>query len=481
MFFSKLGALICGLSLWFPLHSFASQNENALSENISLAEAWNIVIHENDVLEAARANVERSLYNKEGTKDLYFPEVTLSAGYMYLDDDVTLSPQDLLNSTTAGDKLAPVIGDLAIGYGLSLAQLNSGLTSTIAERENISSSIRARWPVYTGGRITAAQDIATGKVNEASHTLALKVEDRFEILVHYYFGAVLARTVFNTLQEVEAGLKQHRDHATLLEQQGQIAKVERMQSEASYDKASVERRKAGRDLEIALVALSRMLKKDVLISPTDPLFLGDNLPPLASLQDKTLSHFPGLAILSSKKEQAEGLINIEKGRYHPTVAVFGNYSLYEEDNLATKITPDWAVGVGISIPLLERSGRSAKLKAAKSMVREIDSLTAQAKSDLSVLIEKAYRQAEQSLEEYQGLESSQKLAEETVKLRIKAFSQGISTSLDVVDAELFLASVKTQRSFAVYNYVLALAKLLAVSSDLESFFIYQHTPNVEVH
>ncbi len=480
MFFPKLGAIICGLLLWFPTHSFALQNDNVIPQKVSLAEAWQIVVQDSDALEAARANVERTQYNKHGTKDLYLPEITISAGYMYLDDDVTLSPQDLLDSMPAGDTLTPVIHDLAMSNGITPAQLNSGLTSTIAEQENSSSSIRATWPVYTGGRITAAQDIATGKVNEASHALALKVEDRFQLLVRYYFGTVLAKNVFQTRQEVEAGLKTHRDHATLLEQQGQIAKVERMQSEASHDKASVERRKAGRDLEIAQVALSRMLKKDGLVLPADPLFIGENLPPLDSLNKKTLTHFPGLAILDSKKEQAEGLIKIEKGRYHPTVAVFGNYSLYEEENLATKLVPDWVVGVGISIPLLERSGRSGKLQAAKAMVREIDSLTAQARSDLSVLIEKTYRQAQQSLEEYQGLESSQNLAEETVKLRIKAFSQGISTSLDVVDAELFLAGVKTQRALAVYNYVVALAKLLAVSNDLENFFIYQHAPTIEV-
>jgi outer membrane protein TolC len=480
MFSPKFGAIICGLFLWFPTHSFALQNDNVIPQKVSLAEAWQIVVQDNDALEAARANVERTQHTKDGTKDLYLPNITLSAGYMYLDDDVTLSPQDLLDSMPAGNALGQVLGGLAMSQGISPAQLNSGLTSTIAERNNISSSIRASWPVYTGGRITAAQDIATGKVHEANHSLALKVEDRFETLVRYYFGTVLAKIVFVTRQEVEAGLKKHRDHAALLEQQGQIAKVERMQSEASHDKASVERRKAGRDLEIAQVALSRMLKMDGLVLPTDPLFLGKSLPPLASFIEKALSTFPGLAILASKKEQAEGLINLEKGRYHPTVAVFGNYSLYEEDNLATKLVPDWAVGVGISIPLLERSGRSGKLQAAKTMVREIDYLTAQARSDLSVLIEKTYRQAEQSFEEYQGLESSLKLAEETVKLRIKAFSQGISTSLDVVDAELFLASVKTQRAFAVYNYVVALAKLMAISNDLENFFIYQHTPNIEV-
>ena len=204
------------------------------------------------------------------------------------------------------------------------------------------------------------------------------------------------------------------------------------------------------------------------------------MPPLAPFLDKTLACYPGLGVLDSKKKQTAGLIAVEKGKYLPTVAVFGNYSLYEEDDLASKLVPDWVVGVGISIPLLERSGRSGKLEAAKSMVKRINHLRLQAQSDLSVLVEKSYRQAEQALEEYKGLGSSLKLAEETVDLRAKAFSQGLSTSLDVVDAELFLADIKTQRAVAAYNYVITLAKLYSISSQPESFSSYQHRHGTEV-
>ena len=307
-----------------------------------------------------------------------------------------------------------------------------------------------------------------------------KLEEQFENLARYYFGVVLAKKVLDTKADVEAGLKKHRDNAILLEKQGQIARVERLQAEASYDRAMVERRKAGRELKIARLALTRLLKSAEPVRPADTLFVNETIPPLSPFLDKTLAYYPGLGVLESKKEQATGLIAVEKGKYFPTVAVFGNYSLYEEDDLATKLVPDWIVGVGISIPLLERSGRSGNLAAAKSMVRQIDALKLQAQSDLSVLVEKSYHQAEQALEEYEGLESSLKLAEETVELRVKAFKQGLSTSLDVVDAELFRSSIKTQRAVASYNYVTTLAKLYAMSGQLDNFLLYQNTKGTEV-
>jgi outer membrane protein TolC len=100
-------------------------------------------------------------------------------------------------------------------------------------------------------------------------------------------------------------------------------------------------------------------------------------------------------------------------------------------------------------------------------------LKAQARQDLQVLVKKTYLEAEQALEEVTGLNSSLNLAQENLKLRQKAFTQGLSTSLDVVDAELYLASVKTQQYVASFNYLISLNKLLALTSEMDTFDNYK--------
>ncbi|MEE4242188.1 MAG: TolC family protein, partial [Desulfopila sp.] len=435
---------------------------------------------DSDTLAAAHAGLEQARHKRTAARSLYMPEIALSANYMYLDDDITLSPDDILSSMPAGSQLQPLIEGLGQQYGLSGAAINSAFTSTIAEQNNRSISIGGSWPIYTGGRIDAAQDIAANRENEAGQKLRKTRHEQFELLVRYYFGAVLAQQVFTTLLEVEKGLQAHFEHAQLLEQQGQIARVEKLQAEAAYDKARVDRRKAGHDLEIAGTALARTLKIQPRITPTDNLFISNNLPETAFFLDKTLESFPGLGLLESKQKQAEDLVIMEKGRYYPTVALVGNYNIYEEDNLAGELLPEWIVGVGLKLPLMERSGRSGDVAAAKSMVKQLEFLQNQARNDLAVMVEKTYRQTEQAKEEYHGLRSSLELAEETVLLRTKAFNQGLSTSLDVVDAELFLAEVKTRRSAAVYNHVIALAKLLALSDKIDAFFQYQNPLITEV-
>ncbi|GHY41100.1 hypothetical protein VCSRO70_0263 [Vibrio cholerae] len=435
---------------------------------LSFQEAWDLLQQQNNSLAAQRANVERYAHLKDATQNLNLPSVSVGANFTRLDQDVTLSGKQIFDSTgQALPALPPTLAQLVAGIG--------SIQSTITERDIFTSSIRAIWPIFTGGRITAAQDAAAGKEEEAQSQLAMEIQARYEDLAKYYFSVVLAKEVLATRIAVEEGLTQHRDNALKLEQQGQIAHVERLQADASLDKAKVERKKAQKTLDIAQSALTQILGATETVEPSGMLFINTSLPPMHAFIEQTLNTYPGLSLLDAKEKQASSLIKAEQGKYYPEVYLYGDYSLHEDDSLASQMKPDWLVGVGVNIPLIENTGRSEQVKAANSAVNQVRYLKAQAKQDLSVLVEKTYLEAEQALEEVTGLNSSLNLAQENLRLRQKAFSQGLSTSIDVVDAELYLASIRTQQSLASFNYLISLNKLLALSSEISSFSTYHQS------
>ncbi|HGS4987041.1 TPA: TolC family protein [Vibrio cholerae] len=432
---------------------------------LSFQEAWDLLQQQNNSLAAQRANVERYAHLKDATQNLNLPSVSVGANFIRLDQDVTLSGKQILDSSGG-------IDPNLMAHILPLVTHLGAAKSTITERDIFTSSIRAIWPIFTGGRITAAQDAAAGKEDEAQSQLAMEIQARYEDLAKYYFSVVLAKEVLATRIAVEEGLTQHRDNALKLEQQGQIAHVERLQADASLDKAKVERKKAQKTLDIAQSALTQILGATETVEPSGMLFINTSLPPMHAFIEQTLNTYPGLSLLDAKEKQASSLIKAEQGKYYPEVYLYGDYSLHEDDSLASQMKPDWLVGVGVNIPLIENTGRSEQVKAANSAVNQVRYLKAQAKQDLSVLVEKTYLEAEQALEEVTGLNSSLNLAQENLRLRQKAFSQGLSTSVDVVDAELYLASIRTQQSLASFNYLISLNKLLALSSEMSSFSTY---------
>ena len=284
-------ALIVGCLSSFP---FAAH-----SAAISFSEAWQLLQNENNSLAAQRANVDRYQHLENATDNLNLPSVTIGANYTRLDTDVTLSGNQLIESTNG---TLPSVGSLSLPPSLlsGLGQLFTDLgntTSTITERDIFTSSIRAIWPIFTGGRITAAQSAAEGKSEEAQSQLAMETQARYEDLSKYYFSVLLAKEVVETRQLVESGLKTHRDNALKLEQQGQIARVERLQAESALDQATIERKKAQKNLDIAQTALTQILSQSSTVEPRDHLFINDTLPPMDAFINQTLITYPGLSLI----------------------------------------------------------------------------------------------------------------------------------------------------------------------------------------
>ena len=451
---------------------------SAQAQTISFGEAWTRVIQQDEGLAAEQAGVDRAKQLREAAKDMYLPKVDLGASYTHLDQPMELDLMDLnpiANHPEMVKALQHILGGLPIPHFSP-----DDFVTPLTKQNVVTSSVKMLWPLFAGGRIDAAQDIRQAQVSEAQQLLVLKQQATFESLSQTYFGVVLAAQVVQTKQEIEEGLAHHLDHAKKLEAQGQIARVERLSAQSAYDRARIDTQKSRRGLEIAELALGHMLKLS-RAEPDSGLFVNQELPRLEGLVSQTLEVHPGLKLLSAKKEQAKGMIRMEKGKYAPEVFLFGNYNLYEDDSLAAKTAPDWLVGVGVSMPLVSRDGRSETVQAAKSAELQVNLLQAKTRQDLELLVEKTWREAAQGLEEYQSLSSTQALAEENVLLRDKAFGQGLSTSLDVVDAQNQLAGVKTQRAAAAYQYVVSLARLLALSGQMNSFNQYQHGQVIEVN
>ena len=86
---------------------------------------------------------------------------------------------------------------------------------------------------------------------------------------------------------------------------------------------------------------------------------------------------------------------------------------------------------------------------------------------------RTYKEALYAREEYLSLHSSIQLAQENLKLQQNAFKQGMATSAQVIDAQNMLQSALIEQKTIAYKAIIALAKLLALSDDIESFYQYQ--------
>ncbi len=435
----------------------------AQAQSSSFNEAWQQVLKVSDKLQAQSQELNRAKGEEDAGESLNMPSLSIDGSYTRLEKPIELDLRELnpMASLDAASLPPALAGALATIPG-------SMFVTPFTEQDIFRASLQAMWPIYTGGQITAAQGIHAAMVAEKQQELQLATRELFTQLVDRYYGVDVTQSLVDTQAELVASLTKHLAHAQALEREGQIAKVERLNAQVALENAKVNLGSAQRQHEMAVIALSRMLQQSH-VDTHSPLFVLPQAPSLAQLNQVTMSEHPALKLLEAKEAQANGLVSLEQGKYKPIVYLFGNYTLYEDDSLFSQVEPDWMVGVGVKMPLLSRDGRSGKVEAAKSALLQARYTKAQTKQDLSLLLEQTYRQLLQAEEEVSALNTSLELATENLRLRDIAFNQGLSTSIDRVDAELKLSAVKTQQLGARYRYVQAYARLMAISGQLDEF------------
>jgi outer membrane protein TolC len=329
-------------------------------------------------------------------------------------------------------------------------------------KSGVNVGLNAVWPVYTGGRIEGLKDVLGGRAAEA---VATEVQDRDEVqssLLQRYFGVQAAARVAAVREAARLGVAEHLASARRLEAAGLIAKVDRLQADVAYEGAVREASKAQHELALAQRALAALLAE---ASPTlsTPLFVDTR--PLESLvvylARGDVGH-PSLAVIQAKRLQTLAANKIEDSVHLPSVLAFGRV-----DPRAGQA--NWIAGVAVNLVLYEGIDRSAVLRAGHAAERRVNEIERQARQDIGLLVERHYRNVDQARVRFLSLRADDELAREVLRLRQKGLAEGVSTSLDLIDAQLNLAKVQTEQAGAAYEYSQALAALLGATGDLGQF------------
>ena len=208
------------------------------------------------------------------------------------------------------------------------------------------------------------------------------------------------------------------------------------------------------------------------------LFVSHDLPALEVLQRDAIAANPDLLRLEAQQKLARSALSFERADYLPDVAIFARYELYPDD--LTVLDPRWAAGVGLEFNVFDGFARTHRVKAARATVSMVDHISQGARNDITLLVEHYYRRVVKAREQFDTLDSTLELAQENLRVRTRAFAEGIATSLDVVDAVNMLSGVELARLAAAHDFVTSLAELLAATGNAHSFSDYLQKADVEV-
>ena len=442
---------------------------------LSLEEALEMTLSDNPAIRAAEFNRRAAQQERRAAIGLRMPQIGITGSYAYLGKDIEI---DLNNMKAPVQNLAGQIlqsGMIPSDYIPSISQMLSGAMAAswalpLQDRSLGFVGGDVTVPLWMGGKINAANRAA--RINEQT-ARSQGIQQRNALvseLVERYYGLALARQVVVVRQQVVDGVRKHLEDAAALEAQGMISRSEKLYVEFKMSEAERDLQNAQSQVETIAAALNSTIGQTDNYQPVTAMFILERIEPLDHFRTLAAERNPLLDQVDQKRRLAYEGVRAQRSSFLPQVVAMGGMSFY--DYQVSKVLPRWAVSVGVNFKLFDGLNREYKYSAAKQTVRRVEALQDKAGNDISVLVEKLYNQMENYRTQMASIEASLAFAEEYLKTKNAAFLEGMSSSTDLIDAELNLAKVKTERIEAAYRYDVSLAQLLEAAGVSDEFTAY---------
>ncbi len=464
-------AVIVAASLFAPSSLTAQSDPRPLT----LDEALTMTLAENPAVKAARYEERAAEQNRRAAIGLRMPQIGVTGAYTHLSKDIGFdlngmkpSVQNAAGQILGSGLVAPE--QIPTIQGLIAPLMGADWFLKVQDRNLGFVGGEVTLPIWMGGKINAAnraarlqQNLAEAKGDGMRNALVSELVER-------YFGLALARQVVEVRREVTEGMRHHLRDAEALERSGVIAASERLY--VAFKLAEAEREEANAELEARTIAaaLANTLGTAREWEPMTAMFLLDAVEPLDHYMQLAEVQNPLLDEVKLQHSLSKEALRAQRAAFMPQVVAMGGGSFYNYQ--VAGLVPRWAVGVGVSFKLFDGLNREYKYSAARHTVRRVGELRNKAEQDIAVLVEKLYNQLLNDRNRIISIESSIAFAEEYLRMKEAAFREGICSSSDLIDAELNLAAVRTERLQAAYHFDLTLARLLEASGISDEYAAY---------
>jgi outer membrane protein TolC len=437
---------------------------------LSFNEAVMLAYDANVTLKSAEGRLDIARYEQQATKGLYYPKIEIVGGYILTQRDVAIDlsgvkgdvesvANDIINSGVASGVLTPGAAQLIGGLLSPLSALD--WRYVIQGRSLGVTAAKVTAPIYMGGRIRAANRAAVIRRRVAEESVAMTRSHLYTTLVEQYYGVVVLSYAVSIRESVVEVMQQHLSDAEAMEEVGEVAHSVTLGAQYRLSQAESELVAERHKLKMAQRLLCSTLKVDYDVTLLDNIFIDKAILPIDFYIDSAVNLNQLLHQAELGKELAQEGVKVARAALLPEVAAVGGVSLYSP-NLSDMI-PRWAVGIEARITLFDGLAKERRLQAAKREVDVVEREMEKARSDIVLLVENEYYNIMNALESISTAEASIDLAESYYQSAYDGFKAGVTSSTELMDAEVNRAASKLLYLDAVYQYTLSLARLLEVS------------------
>lgn len=450
-------------------------------EVYSLQKCRELALQNNRQLKISNMTVEVAENTRKAAKTKYLPRVDALAGYQHFSREISLLSDDQKNTfsnlgTNTFGQLGGQIGQnltslaqqgiLSPQVAQQLGQLLSNVSTPLTQAgNNIGQSINDAFrsntknvyaggivvnqPIYMGGAIKAANDMAAIGEQVAQNNISLKRQ-----LVLY--GVDNAYWLAISLKKKEALAICYRDLAQKLNEdvkkmirEGVATRADGLKVEVAVNTADMQIARIQSGVSLAKMALCELcgldLNGDIQLSderdadlPPTPSTQFDNYIIPASDSTRLNETRPELRLLQNAVDMSKQITKLLRSLYLPHVLLTAGYSVSNPNlfnGFQKRFTDLWNIGVTVQVPIWTWGENKYKIRASRTAtsIAQLEMDDVRKKIDLE--IEQNRLRLKDANKQLATSHKNMAAAEENLRCANVGFKEGVMTVTEVMAAQ----------------------------------------------
>ncbi len=320
------------------------------------------------------------------------------------------------------------------------------------------------------GRIQIAQTEIRERASEhmlenARHDLMLRVAER-------YFNILAAQDAREVARLEKIAIRRQMDLADERLEVGLGTQTDFFDAKARFKQAEADEIQAQNQINSHIAALQEMIG----MTPEALAPLGADAPLVLPVPndinawvDQALAQNVPLLVQSLNSDIARVEIDRQKSLLRPTVTLGANYR-WQDSNAMSSSSDDsttTSVGVTVQYPLYHAGAIQLRTRQAGLLYNRENRLLEQARRLAASQTTSAFLDVTSSVSQVEALFEAISAGESALEAKEEGFSAGLTTNLDVLDAQRDLSVSRTHYLRARYNYILSILTLERAAGQLD--------------
>ena len=414
------------------------QTQTSQPLQLTLEQALEIALSENNTVKIADMTVEKTGYAKKGSYATLYPNISISGSYQ----------RTLLKQVMVMEMPNPITGET------QTAEIKMGRDN------NISTSASASIPLVNASLWESLKlsgmdvEMAVEQARSSKIAMVKQVKQAF-------YAVLLAQEAYNVMNQVYENAQKNFEKADQRFNVGKASEVERLRAQVTMLNAEPSVSSAENAVLLATWQLKAVMGIDlgaeveVVGNLND--YTEEMLTPYASEED--LSGNSSLLQLDIQDRMLESTLRMQKRQYIPTLAasINYNYSAMGDDEL--RWFPSSTAALSLSIPVFDGLQKHYAIKQTKVTRNMLALQREDTERNLRIAIRNYNDQMALCVKNYEAANATVGIAQKSYDISEKMFEVGKATQVELNDAQVSLMQAQLTQAQAVYDFMVTKASL----------------------